>query len=931
MSCISSLELGSPLHAVSHSARTSLAIVGGRDVVKIVALGGEGVLELKTLKVAAKGDVKFRLVALRCSRSAVAKCISHFRCSITDVAWSSVSTTPGLCAAALNNGGVAVWDVAHQGSWSGALSSASKLKSLSLHDRSEKLLTEHQRTVNRICWHPTDPHVMLSCSMDNTVKMWDKRVTGRYCQATFRPRNDAIRDVQFSPFHVDRFAAVLDNGQLQIWDRRRSSQAELKVQAHLQSSMALDWHPTKEWIIATASRDRTARVWDLSTVIGAWDSRPQPHTSQANATAFFPSPVSRVKWRPNMPSQLAACCGSGPCSSDIFVQDITEPYIPWRVLEGEKDVCMDFGWCDSQLAFSLLEQASERMDEELGEEGTRSHSYSDPCAYIVACGKDGCVRFHSVDRAMNPRGDVSPCVVTLGAAGGVACVHDPVFDAADPSTDTLLKEVPTGPSVVLSKFWDAGLSIGGDDHVSLTASKSKSPPRSAHRSISVGGRSGLGISPALEDEGWSGASWGNEEFRKVVSTSPLQEDIPSEAYPPFRRPQALIVVWEPQTPPSLPSRESVTEFTIGELLGYDPATIEFLALTYVLHGYPARQLCAINAAAASSCGLPGLSHVWRVLHILLAGSETSFDPYAVAATVRQSDGQVEDVWGAEIAAEGGHSMSGLDSIAASVASKQTSPGEFTMPEALALLEEQSQPKTSGFAFGEHASEENRANGTAAADGPRSSQHAIQWLWRDVVADFLRQCVECGDSQHCVAMCEIVKTWEKEQCADSTGKEAWHRGLGVEEWQVREWYMSYIELLHRLQLWEVATDLINTSDDIAVAEQNRKGTGVHTACSACSTLSGPHCRCPKCSSVVSECSLCLQPVRGLFVWCPGCSHGGHLPHMQEWFSEQSVCPTGCGHKVSKNSTPSNCHFVVEANIFPIWGGIQCNLFGKDFYR
>lgn len=44
-----------------------------------------------------------------------------------------------------------------------------------------------------------------------------------------------------------------------------------------------------------------------------------------------------------------------------------------------------------------------------------------------------------------------------------------------------------------------------------------------------------------------------------------------------------------------------------------------------------------------------------------------------------------------------------------------------------------------------------------------------------------------------------------------------------------------------------------------------------------------------------CVVCSQqPVRGVFVVCPGCSHGGHLEHMRDWFAVHRHCPTGCGH-------------------------------------
>ena len=46
---------------------------------------------------------------------------------------------------------------------------------------------------------------------------------------------------------------------------------------------------------------------------------------------------------------------------------------------------------------------------------------------------------------------------------------------------------------------------------------------------------------------------------------------------------------------------------------------------------------------------------------------------------------------------------------------------------------------------------------------------------------------------------------------------------------------------------------------------------------------------------TSCAICRLPVRGTYVWCQGCGHGGHFDHMSQWFSTQSLCPTGCMHK------------------------------------
>jgi hypothetical protein len=71
-------------------------------------------------------------------------------------------------------------------------------------------------------------------------------------------------------------------------------------------------------------------------------------------------------------------------------------------------------------------------------------------------------------------------------------------------------------------------------------------------------------------------------------------------------------------------------------------------------------------------------------------------------------------------------------------------------------------------------------------------------------------------------------------------------------------------------------------------------------------------CKSCRRRVGLCFICHQPVKGMYVWCPGCGHGGHLDHALQWFggssgnSVREVCPTGCGHK---------CNMLQPLSAFP----------------
>lgn len=110
-----------------------------------------------------------------------------------------------------------------------------------------------------------------------------------------------------------------------------------------------------------------------------------------------------------------------------------------------------------------------------------------------------------------------------------------------------------------------------------------------------------------------------------------------------------------------------------------------------------------------------------------------------------------------------------------------------------------------------------------------------------------------------------------------------------------WLLSYIELLHRQQMWSEATEIINMSWIYSVRELNQQSTTMHTNCGECGKpMSNAGWYCGKCKSAQSsDCSICNQPVRGLYAWCQGCAHGGHLQHMQQWFENHSKCPK-CGH-------------------------------------
>lgn len=231
--------------------------------------------------------------------------------------------------------------------------------------------------------------------------------------------------------------------------------------------------------------------------------------------------------------------------------------------------------------------------------------------------------------------------------------------------------------------------------------------------------------------------------------------------------------------------------------------------------------------------------------------------------------------------------------------------------------------------------------TTLLDYEAASWHAMRLAVAMDVIDW--HAAECGDVQTAVTVARVL------------GREV-EAMVGVRRLQA--WLVAYIDLLHRLRLWAPASTVMARASDEGIRRLNQLNTALASVCASCGkdivargwsegahgkphapadccvpgdrdgfvayeppSARGSHdrddadgtaassggigsmqavapVRCGSCTRAISTCSLCLLPVRGVYLWCQGCGHGGHLPHMTDWFGAQSsLCPTGCGHVCS----------------------------------
>jgi hypothetical protein len=216
---------------------------------------------------------------------------------------------------------------------------------------------------------------------------------------------------------------------------------------------------------------------------------------------------------------------------------------------------------------------------------------------------------------------------------------------------------------------------------------------------------------------------------------------------------------------------------------------------------------------------------------------------------------------------------------------------------------------------------------------QKAANALQFALVPCVKKLLEERANAGDVQTCVALCEILQVLQVESDEASTCIPGLHIQM------VREWYLTYIDLLQQMCLFSHASAVIGNCKDPLVGALNKQSTTIHHACPHCGKAllagegenlqdmsSSVRRSCKNCRRRIGFCFLCHEPVNGVFVWCPGCGHGGHLDHALEWFGGgidgnpvRESCPTGCGHRCNLSTQLSafprtdsflRCHLVSE---------------------
>jgi len=135
---------------------------------------------------------------------------------------------------------------------------------LSKRDEQEgiRVLEGHTDSVFSVLFHPNNPNILVSCSLDGTIRVWDlSNQDGREIRV-LRGHTEGVVSVIFHPANPNILVSGSLDGTIRVWDL--SKQEEVKVlEGHADSVESVLFHPNNPNILVSWSLDGTIRVWDL--------------------------------------------------------------------------------------------------------------------------------------------------------------------------------------------------------------------------------------------------------------------------------------------------------------------------------------------------------------------------------------------------------------------------------------------------------------------------------------------------------------------------------------------------------------------------------------------------------------------------------------------------------------------------------------------
>ncbi|XP_035236553.1 glutamate-rich WD repeat-containing protein 1 [Anguilla rostrata] len=179
----------------------------------------------------------------------------------------------------------------------------------------QRPFSSHSKSVEDLQWSPTEATVFASCSVDQSIRVWDIRARPNSMLSADQAHSSDVNVIswnQTEPFLLSGG----DDGLLKVWDLRQfqSGRPVATFKQHSAPVTSVQWNPLDSSVFAASGADDVVSQWDLSV---------ESCDMGANADALKELPpqllflhqgqteVKEIHWHPQVPGVLISTALSG--------------------------------------------------------------------------------------------------------------------------------------------------------------------------------------------------------------------------------------------------------------------------------------------------------------------------------------------------------------------------------------------------------------------------------------------------------------------------------------------------------------------------------------------------------------------------------------------------------------------------------------------
>lgn len=131
-----------------------------------------------------------------------------------------------------------------------------------------RTFTHHHQVVNDVQYHPVAKHFIGTVSDDLTLQILDTRLAdnNRAALVVRGGHSDALNALAFNPGSEFLIATASADKTIGIWDIRNSKEKVHTLEGHMDAVTSLSWHPQEVGVLGSASYDRRVIFWDLTRI-----------------------------------------------------------------------------------------------------------------------------------------------------------------------------------------------------------------------------------------------------------------------------------------------------------------------------------------------------------------------------------------------------------------------------------------------------------------------------------------------------------------------------------------------------------------------------------------------------------------------------------------------------------------------------------------